>query len=107
MGKPIDPSEYEFDRPEPRTFKRILREDLADKDRHKRRLWWVWAIFLAVGVALELIAIFTDEKDLPTLSRFTWWLRDHWPKIVIPAIILVGIWAILHLAGGECFLNLC
>ncbi len=75
-------------------------------DKHKRRLWWIWAIFLAVGVAIEIIAIKTDEKNLPTLSRFFWWLKDHWPWLAIPIVIGLG-WAIIHLAGGECAFGLC
>ena len=76
------------------------------KDRHKRRLWWVWAVFLFVGVVIEIIAIKTGEKNLPTLSRFFWWLKDRWPWLAIPLVIGLG-WAIIHLAGGECFAGLC
>ncbi len=73
---------------------------------NKRRLWFVWAIFLGVGLLIEIIAIKTDEKDLPTLSRFFWWLKDKWPWLAIVAVI-VGGWAIVHLAGGECFGGIC
>lgn len=67
----------------------------------------MWAIFLGVGVILELIAIKTEEKNLPTLSRFIWWLKDQWPQVVVTIIVIGGVWGIVHLAGGECAFGFC
>ena len=76
-------------------------------DDNKRRLWWVWAIWGAFFVVLELVAIYTKEKALPTLSRTIWWIID---RLGLPARIFVGvviIWLFFHLTFGECAFGLC
>jgi hypothetical protein len=76
-------------------------------DRHKRRLWWIWAIWGAAFLVIEGYAIATKEKAVPTLSRTYWWFRDHWKWVAIAIIVIGGVLLILHLAGGECAFGLC
>lgn len=76
------------------------------EDRHKRRLWWVWAIFGAAFLIIEGYALATKERVVPTLSRTIWWIRDrHWfLKVLIAAVMA---WAFVHLVFGECAFGLC
>jgi uncharacterized membrane protein YhaH (DUF805 family) len=83
------------------------RERLEKPDRNKRHYWWFWLLWVIAFFVIEGYAIWTGEKRVPTLSRTIWWLRDRWKFIVIPLIVILFTWAMIHLAGGECFGGLC
>lgn len=82
--------------------------DFLDKNKNKRRYWWLWVIWIALFFIIEVYAIVTGEKDVPTLSRTWWWLRDRW-KVVVPSIVMgfFLIWLWFHFVLGECALGLC
>lgn len=75
-------------------------------ERNKRKYWWFWLIWALAFVAIETYALVTDEKQVPTLSRTIWWLKDRW-RWFATALFLFLLWLGVHLVGGECFAGLC
>jgi hypothetical protein len=64
-------------------------------------LWilWIIAFFLIEGYAIK-----TNKYD--TLSEKIWKVsKKHW--VLRLSVIVVIIWAAIHLIGGECALGIC
>jgi hypothetical protein len=85
----------------------------------KRKFWWLWAIWGVIFLVVELVALFTKEKAIPTLSRTLRWLVNYqvkvrWKGNVIFTFkpwriifIVIVIWFPIHILGGECFAGIC
>ena len=68
--------------------------------RHRRKFRWLWYIFAGGFFGLEGYARYTREREVPTLSRTVWFLRDLHPVFKVVTLILT-VWLVFHLGMGE------
>jgi hypothetical protein len=63
-----------------------------------RRPWLaLWSFWLAVAVALEVVAL-RDDKRGDTLSEFVAWVVYRAPRVLIPAGLAALAWFGWHIA---------
>ena len=77
----------------------------------------VWIVLFAIGFVLwayEMLALATNEKYFPTISRWIWnledvgWLPRSWVALITLGFwFILGIWMAIHFYLGECSFKTC